>query len=594
MVETSGVRAAWRLGNRGQRLSRFAFSALLPIVLLVPLLALATAITTGTTYAQASPALVPPTPQEEASSSTDGASAEAAAEPGVRLSFVGDILLAGTVGDLIKAEGPLAPWNGVKDLLSSADITCGNLECAVGTTGSPIPGKEWTFRADPATLQGLVDSGFDVVSLANNHTLDYGTECLLEGIDLINTAGIATIGAGANEAAAREPFIREVNGVKVGILATAVTYPYESWAARPDRPGIAADPFNWFPKIIEAIRKLSQRVDVVVVVVHWGEERTREPVDWIEGVHRAMLNEGAHAIIGSHPHVLHGVRYDGRTVTAYSLGNFVFSTTLEHPQCQVGAILNLTVSKGKVSAVELVPTKIVWGKTYPMEGEERESTLATISSLSRPLGSDVDSDGSVVPLIFTDMYDHWARFTVGKLASRGSVNGYEDSTFRPDNPITKGEFAAMLVRAIATASEIEAAVPADAAASSGASSGVGSTGEGSTGEGSAEEPVPEIFALCKPEDWSYPYLKYLAGAGAISPTDTQWEQNMPCSRLDAVTAMWRLVVGPQDTPDPQAPVTWATQNGILLGYPDGSLRLNDIISRAEMAVIVSRYLDLPR
>jgi len=607
--ENSGARVDWRRDNRGQRLSRLAFSALLPIMLLAPLMT-ALAMTTGaaeTAYAQAGPSPVPPTPQAESPTGTSGASAEEAAEPVARLSFVGDILLNGTVGDLIKAEGPLAPWNGVKDLLSSADITCGNLECAVGTTGTPIPGKTWTFRADPATLQGLVESGFDVVSLDNNHTLDFGQECLLETVDLLRAAGIGTIGAGADEAAAREPFIREVNGIRVGILATAVTVPSDTWAAKPDRPGIAVDYPGWFPGIVASIHDLSQQVDVVIVFVHWGDERTPAPVQWIERVHTAMRDAGAHAIIGSHPHVLHGVRYDGRTVTAYSLGNFVFSTNPAYPECQIGAILTLTVSKGKVDAVELVPTKIVWGKTYPMEGAERESVLATMSSLSRPMGSDVDTDGSVVPLIFTDMHNHWARFTVGKLASRGSVNGYEDLTFRPDNPITKGEFAAMFVRAIAPSAEIEASISGNVDASTeGTSTGESSPGVGSTGEGSAEEPAPQTFALCKPEDWSYPYLKYLAGAGAISPADPQWGQNMPCSRLDAVTAMWRLAVKPkaqepagetpypQDTPDPDAAVAWATENGILRGYPDGSLRLHDIISRAEMAIIVSRYLSLPR
>ncbi|MGE5580064.1 MAG: CapA family protein [Bacillota bacterium] len=532
MVEHSGARAAWRRVDRMQRPARLALAALVPVVLLV------------------------------ASVSTSVSPAAASAEPVVRLSFVGDILLNGTVGDLIKAEGPLAPWKGVKDLLSSADVTCGNLECAVGTTGTPLPGKTWTFRAEPATLQGLVDSGFDVVSLANNHTLDYGEECLLETVNTVEATGIDAIGAGANEAAAREPFVREINGIKVGILATAVTVPSDTWAAKPDKPGLAVDYPGWFPGIEASIRELSQRVDVVVVFVHWGEERTPTPVQWIERVHSAMRGAGAHAIIGSHPHVLHGVRYDGRTVTAYSLGNFVFSTNPAHPQCQVGTILTLTVSKGKVDAVELVPTKIVWGKTYPMEGAERDSALATMSSLSRPVGSDVDSDGSVVPLIYTDMHNHWARFTVGKLASRGSIEGYPDMTFRPDNPVTKGEFAAMFVRATATEADIEAAA--------------------------------------SPEEWSYPYLKYLAGAGAIPPADPQWGQDMPCSRLDAITAMWRLAVKPEisepseGTPDPQAAVTWATQNGILRGYADGSLRLDEVISRAEMAVIVFRYLDLPR
>jgi poly-gamma-glutamate synthesis protein (capsule biosynthesis protein) len=169
----------------------------------------------------------------------------AAGKPGVlTLSFVGDVLLGGSVGDLIDAEGPLAPWQGVKDLLSAADLTCGNLECAVGTTGTAVPGKTWTFRAAPKSLEGLIAAGFDVVSLANNHALDYGTECLLEGVRLLKDARVEPVGAGANDQAARKPFIFDKNGLKVGILATTIVWPDSSWVASRDSPGLAADGWN--------------------------------------------------------------------------------------------------------------------------------------------------------------------------------------------------------------------------------------------------------------------------------------------------------------------------------------------------------------
>ncbi len=173
-----------------------------------------------------------------------------------------------------------------------------------------------------------------------------------------------------------------------------------------------------------------------------------------------------------------------------------------------------------------------------------------MSSLSRPMGSDVDMDGSVVPLIYTDMHNHWARFTVGKLSSRGSIKGYEDQTFRPDNRITKGEFAAMFVRAVATETEVEAAVAADASASEGCK-------------------------VCFPEHWSYPYLRYLAGVGAIPSGDAQWEPNIPCSRRDAISAMWALTVRPAKSETPRdrrsrscrAPAALRTRKRLWSGPP---------------------------
>jgi poly-gamma-glutamate synthesis protein (capsule biosynthesis protein) len=149
----------------------------------------------------------------------------------ITLNFVGDILLASRIQELIDAEGPLAPWLGVKDLLQSADFTIGNLECAVGTTGFPMPDKQWTFRASPETLQGLRDAGVDVVSLANNHTLDFGAECLLETIEHVKNCGIIPIGAGPDEASAREPVILEKNGIRIALFATSMVIPVWEWAA---------------------------------------------------------------------------------------------------------------------------------------------------------------------------------------------------------------------------------------------------------------------------------------------------------------------------------------------------------------------------
>jgi poly-gamma-glutamate synthesis protein (capsule biosynthesis protein) len=523
-----------------------------------------------------------------------------AAEPGaappppsatVKLGFIGDILLAGTVGELTDREGALAPWEAVKDILRGYDLVAGNLECAVGSAGSPLPGKTWTFRADARTLGGMREAGVDVVSLANNHTLDYGTEGLLETVDLVKKAGIGAIGAGATDKAARVPYVFEKNGIKVGILATTVVVPSSSWKATAGSPGLAVDYWGWYPDIVASIKELSKAVDVVVVLVHWGEERTTEPVDWVMPISRAMKEAGAHAIIGSHPHVLEGIAYDGRALTAYSLGNFVFSTRPDIPACQVGGILELTVSKGKVESVSVVPTEIVWGKTVVAEGAAKSEALETLSALSRPFGADVSGQGDIIPLLFTDMNDHWARFTVGKLGAKGFVRGYEDGSFRPENKLSKGEFAAMLSRMIASTSEIE----------------------------SLQE--PEGFALCTRDEWSYPYLRFLAGQGIVPAADPSWTAEKDCSRLDACLAIWKCAVPtaqpppqppsqPQGAPpappqqlslppadtqglDPQAlnTVTWAVSQGILKGDPDGALRLREPVTRAESAEILLRYLE---
>ncbi|MGI6661968.1 MAG: CapA family protein [Bacillota bacterium] len=537
-----------------------------------------------------------------------------APDPTITLAFVGDILLNVTVGDLIKREGPMAPWEGVKDILSRADFAIGNLECAVGTTGEPLPGKEWTFRADPATLDGLIGAGIDVVSLANNHTLDYGTECLLETVALVRQAGIQTAGAGANLAEAFKPVILEKDGVSVGLLAINMIYPTVSWGAGEDSPGQAIDD-TWHMYTVQHVRNLASQVDIVAVYVHWSEERQEVPTGWTIRMAKALREAGAHLVVGSHPHILNGFDYDGTNLTAYSLGNFVFTTRPENPRLQIGAVLEVTVSKRGVESASLIPTRIVWGRTVVDDSPEKEETLRWLSSLSNAWQTDVDRQGNILPALFSDLRRHWAQATVTNLVRAGAIEGYPDKTFRPEATISKGEFAALFSRTVASPEDLETAVP------------------------------PSGFTLCHQTDWQYPYMTYLASRGLIPESDPGWDPSSPCSRLDALTVMQKHakqavaqsvyeVLEPEEagetpvTPGEQEPETsppqeddhssapfpdhipanlrrfadltgldpasldtasWAVEVGLLKGYEDGTLRLGGTVTRAEMAELIWRY-----
>lgn len=503
-----------------------------------------------------------------------------APEPTVTLAFVGDILLNYSVGDLIKVEGPMAPWEGVKDVLSRADISIGNLECAVGTTGEPLPGKEWTFRADPTSLDGLVGAGIDVVSLANNHTLDFGPGCLLETVELVRQKGIEPVGAGANLNEAYKPFIREINGVSVGLLAINMIYPTASWRAGEDSPGQALDD-TWHRYTVEHVRDLSSQVDIVAVYVHWSEERKESPTDWAIQMATALREAGAHIIVGSHPHVLNGFDYDGQCLTAYSLGNFVFTTRPEAPKLQIGAVLEVTVSKRGVESASVVPTRIVWGRTVVMDDSpEKEETLRWLSSLSDAWQTDVDRYGNILPALFSDLRGHWAQPTVTRLVRAGAIEGYPDKTFRPGATISKGEFAALFSRTVATPQEIEGVI------------------------------APPGFTLCDTTAWQYPYMAYLASSGLIPESGPQWDPYSPCSRLDALTVMRKhaeqtVAQAVYDIPDnlerfadlagldaaSLETASWAVEVGLLKGYEDNTLRLGGTVTRAEMAELIWRYMN---
>ena len=178
------------------------------------------------------------------------------------------------------------------------------------------------FRAPPAAAERIAAAGIDVASLANNHARDYGAEALLDTVNLLETAGVVPLGAGADDTAAYGHRVLHAGGdVRVAFVGASMVVPW-TFPAGPDRPGIAsARPTT---RIVESVRAASQAADVVIVVIHWGVERQTCPTAEQFDVTRELLDAGADAIIGHHPHVLQPVEFLEGKLVAYSLGNFVW------------------------------------------------------------------------------------------------------------------------------------------------------------------------------------------------------------------------------------------------------------------------------
>jgi Bacterial capsule synthesis protein PGA_cap len=241
------------------------------------------------------------------------------------LAAVGDVNLGDRVGLAISAYGARHPWLSVAPVLNRADLAVANLECAVSTRGAPVAGKRYTFRGRPSALAAAGRfAGLDVVSLANNHSLDYGREAFIDTIRHATRAGISVAGGGSNLAAARTPAVREAGGLRVAFLAYSDVRPLGFDAG----PGIAGtNPA--FPHIVAPdVRRARRSADVVVVYFHWGEERTFRPNARQRALARLALSSGATVVLGAHPHVLQPrERPRPRKLVAWSLGNFVFGAT---------------------------------------------------------------------------------------------------------------------------------------------------------------------------------------------------------------------------------------------------------------------------
>ncbi len=291
----------------------------------------------------------------------------------ISLAAVGDVMLDRALGDAIRAGKVTYPFAEVIDLLTPADLTVGNLESALGDLGSPV-NKGYTFRAPPEAAEALAQAGFDLLSLANNHALDYGPLALQLAIDLLHQQGIATVGAGANEAAAHEPYIQEIHGLTLAFLAY-VHVPVEvrgfdtqTWTAAADRPGITwADPERIKIDVATALNW----ADLVVVLLHSGYENVPEPSPPQVAAARAAIDAGASLVIGHHTHVLQGVEFYNEGVIIYGLGNFAF----EDGGPPESAVLNVWLDEDGVRGMEFVPVIIKIDGHPQLAGENETTTI---------------------------------------------------------------------------------------------------------------------------------------------------------------------------------------------------------------------------
>jgi poly-gamma-glutamate synthesis protein (capsule biosynthesis protein) len=278
----------------------------------------------------------------------------------VTLRFAGDCLLASHY-EYAAARDPGLAFEGFT-LLKDADMAMVNLECPVTTRGTKVE-KPFNFRMNPRFLSPLVEAGIDVVNIANNHIYDYGREGLFDTISYLDSVGIRHVGAGRNVDEARRPVIYSAGGKRIGILGY-----YGGGEAPPAI--VAAD--------IRALRT-KDSVDFVVVNLHWGTEKESVPDGAQRAFAHAVIDAGADAVIGHHPHVLQGIELYRKGIIVYSLGNFVFGGN-GRDTYDTG-VFEIRLTTGATS-YRFIPVGIRGWKALALEGEQSERVMGKVRRLS--------------------------------------------------------------------------------------------------------------------------------------------------------------------------------------------------------------------
>jgi len=302
----------------------------------------------------------------------------------VTLAAAGDILLdRGVAKTMESAADYRYPLFGTAEIFRRADLAFANLECPLSNKGSQIN----MFRGKPEYVETLTYAGFNLVSLANNHILDYGVSAMLDTMEHLAAAGIVHAGVGENIFEARRPRVIEIKGVKIAFLAytevgegfTYTRIPHQ-WAATCELPGAAPARADYVRMDVQTARK---EADLVIVSMHWGREYDHQPTDFQNALGRIAVDAGADLVIGHHPHVIQGIEFRHRGVIVYSLGNFVFDqVTYNRRQ---GMILQAVMDRGGLRRINFIPTLIVQEQPRVATGEAGREILTQLAGLSAEL-----------------------------------------------------------------------------------------------------------------------------------------------------------------------------------------------------------------
>lgn len=307
----------------------------------------------------------------------------------ISLLFAGDVLLSSHHLNLYdkknaKIHGILS--KELVEIMNSVDVMMINQEFPFSTRGTKMDDKQYTFRVDPNRVNVFPEMGVDIVSLANNHTLDFGTDALLDTIDTLDNAKIKHVGAGRNLEAAKLTKSFEIYDKKIAFLGASRVIPVYEWNAMKEQPGLFTtyDP----TLLLEEIKIAKNNNDIVVVYVHWGIERAKHPKDYQRNLGKQYIDAGADIIIGSHPHVLQGIEYYKGKPIVYSLGNFIFGSRNFSTM-----LLKVKINMDNEITLSLIPCQSTNGYTIQKDKKQWKEFNKYMEQIS--FNTIIDEDGFV-------------------------------------------------------------------------------------------------------------------------------------------------------------------------------------------------------
>lgn len=318
---------------------------------------------------------------------------------GITMALAGDVMLGRGVNDALQDMEPEDPWADLLPLLRSADVRIVNLECAL--TRHSVPwlrsAKAFHFRANPEAVRVLRAASIGVVSLANNHTLDFEVQGLLDTLAHLDEAGIQHAGAGRDIAQARRPALMDVRGRRLGLVACTDNEP--DFAAQENRPGTFYLPVSLDKRVLDVVAASiadarRSGAELVVFSNHWGPNMVERPPELFQRFAHAVIDLGADLFFGHSAHLVQGVEVHHGRLILYDTGDFLDDYAIDPLLRNDWSFLFRTVlSPGGPPNLELFPVRLGYATVHVARGNEREAICARMQRLCEELGTRVIGDG---------------------------------------------------------------------------------------------------------------------------------------------------------------------------------------------------------
>lgn len=329
---------------------------------------------------------------------------EANRSPTLRIAFLGDVMLGRLVNQKLKKAPAAYPWGDTLALLRAADWRICNLECVLSDRGRPWrqTSKVFHFRSDAHHISSLLAAHIDLVSLANNHVLDFEHDALSDMIENLTHRHILFAGAGANHDEALQAAVWSMRGLRFGFLAFTDNQP--EWEANEERPGVlyvptlTSDPRA--QKLFKKMMSLKSQVDFLIVSAHWGANWGDEPPLEHRYFAHALIHHGADIVYGHSAHVTRGIEFYREGVILYGTGDFVDDYAIDEIERNDRSfVFTVEIEDGEIRRLRLQPTLIRQLQAQIAHKPESDLIINRMIGLCRDLGTNARYDTGTGTLV---------------------------------------------------------------------------------------------------------------------------------------------------------------------------------------------------